>query len=215
MRQLEAARGPPLGSQWPTATDRGSAVETPAPPALLTSEACAAPGRPAWAIAPFRSVSAPDGSCTAPSTLALRPSAVLVGFRRRAADLLVPGLHWTARSARDSGGPCLPASRCFPGPTLHLQPPVAGGPSYSPAAAGEGVVRELVGSTAAWRAPRKRRVSGLEPGGPAWPRCVLASSWGCKGAPPAPQTMGTGLLVSGDSKVDPLGDSNFDPPHPR
>ena len=170
MRHLEAARGPPFGPQLPTATQRGSAATHPELPARPPSRAYAAPGLTAWATAPFRSFSAPVDCRTAPGTLSLRPSAVQVGFR---GELACRGLHhtWTLGSARLHRALRACLSRTAPGPNPLPTAASGGWPKAYPRPSG-GAMRVPCASWLAQRLPGGHRVSGLEPGGPAWPRCV-------------------------------------------
>lgn len=151
-----------------------------------------------WATAPFRGVGTPDGCCTAPSTLALRLTAVNGGLQRVVAGLpglvLLPDCGLAARLQPGSARP----PRAFHTSTHHIQSPVRPvAPAAPPPRRGGAscTCRARAGRLkAARRAPRKRRVSGLEPGGPAWPRCVSRRRGGARGRPPSQTRWHTALF---------------------
>jgi hypothetical protein len=169
MRHLEAARGPPFAPRKPTRHELrqrsdSTGVARPAPfygqcvprAPYLSNRAVPELQRSGRPLHGAKHSGAPPVCCAG-------------GLPKRV-DLPGP-MPSSGRWARlDETGPCV-LLVMHPGPTLHLQPPMAGGPSHSSDAEGEWrrarSVRELVGSTADRRAPRQRRVSGLEPGGPA------------------------------------------------
>lgn len=180
MRHLEAARGHPFASHQATGMERGSEATAPGPAHYAT---CASYGLIARATAPFRGVGTPDGCCTAPGMLALRLLPCM-GPPEEAAGLLLPCRTWTAGAASSSRR-AVPALRPM---FLQAQSFTSsrlwrGGPCHSPPLRGRA-------SCASWPAQRLsevhrpwRHVSGLEPGGPAWPRCVSRRRGGARGLP--------------------------------